>query len=434
MNRRFFSLLLLSSCLGFAAQGQAAGFFLQEQSIKGQGAAFAGQAANPQDASTVFFNPAGMMRLERPMLTAGAALVMPQAKFSNRGSVARLDAAPPFAGFAGAGAPDPYDGIAVPSLFAAAPVNDRLWIGLGMTSPFGLGNDYGRAWFGRYNATKNVLRTVDVSPVVAWEATEKLSIGGGLNIQYASAVLENALPAPGVFTPATDGFTRLAGSGMALGFNGGLLYDFDARTSLGLHYRSAVTNDLDGDVAITGLAGPLAAFNGTRQARAELKLPDIASLGVTHDLTPDMTLLGGVNWYGWSNFDEIRVRFDNADPDDVTPQEYEDSWGVAIGANWRTTDALTLRAGFQYDQTPSVDAHRSTRIPDSDRYWISAGASWAWNDRLSLDLAATHIFMDDADIRVTDTFYAGAAASTVRTAASSENQIDIISLQANWAF
>lgn len=434
MKSSFFTLLFLSSCLTFATQSHAAGFFIQEQSVKGQGAAFAGQAANPEDASTVFFNPAGMTRLKKPMLTAGAAIVMPQAKFSNRGSVAKLDAAPPFAAFSGAGAPDPYDGIAVPSFFAAMPVTGNVWAGLGVASPFGLGNDYGQAWFGRYNSTKNVLQTVDISPSLAWQVDDRLSIGGGLDIQHARAVLENALPAPGVFTPATDGFTRLSGSGLAFGFNAGMLYDFDDRTSFGLHYRSGISNELDGDVAVTGLAGPLAAFNGTRQAKARLKLPDVAALGISHDITPDVTLLGGVNWYGWSNFNEIRVRFDNGDPDDATTQNYKNTWGAALGLSWRASDALTLRTGFQYDQTPSVDAFRSTRIPDSTRYWLSAGGSWAWNDRLSLDFAATHIFMEDADIRLTDTFYAGGAASSVRTVANTQNQIDILSLQANWAF
>lgn len=424
-----FLLALLS-----APSAQAGGFYIQEQSVKGQGAAFAGQGANPQDASTVFFNPAGMTRLKKPILTLNTAVIVPRADLSNRGSVARLDAAPPFAAFDGANAPNPYDAMAVPSFFAAVPVTDSVWAGLGVSSPFGLGNDYGQSWFGRYNSTKNNLRTIDVSPAIAWQADDRLSIGGGVNIQYAQAVLENALPAPGVFTPATDGFTRLAGSGLAFGFNGGLLYDFDEATRFGLHYRSGISNELDGDVVIAGLAGGLAAFNGTRAAKARLKLPDTGSLSVAHDIMPGITLLGSANWYGWSNFNEIRVRFDNGDPDDVATQSYKNTWALALGLEWRATDAFTLRSGAQYDQTPSVDAWRSARIPDSDRYWLSAGASWVLGEQLSMDLAATHIFMENAPIRLTDSFYAGAAASTVRTAASSQNQIDILSLQLNWSF
>ena len=67
-------------------------------------------------------------------------------------------------------------------------------VGLGVIHPFGLGIEYDRAWFGRYDSVKSDLLTVNFGPAVSVQVTDWLSLGGGIDIQYADTTLEVALP------------------------------------------------------------------------------------------------------------------------------------------------------------------------------------------------------------------------------------------------
>lgn len=171
-----------------------------------------------------------------------------------------------------------------------------------------------------------------------------------------------------------------------------------ASVPLGVHYRSAISHNPKGTASLTGLTGPLAVANFNTDGSAALDLPAIASAGFASDATDRLTLLGQVNWYEWSRFHEIRVKFSNGLPDSVKQQNYEDSYGVSLGAQYRLNEAWTLRGGAQWDETPTVNGFRTTRTPDGDRLWLSTGASWAISDAVSLDMAYAHIFVDDAPI------------------------------------
>ena len=113
------------------------------------------------------------------------------------------------------------------------------------------------------------------------------------------------------------------------------------------------------------------------------------------------------NWYGWSSFKEIRVKRSGL-PDQVVTQNYDDTFSVAVGAQYKLNEAWTVRSGFQYDETPTVNGFRSSRTPDGDRYWLSAGLSYDVSDNFTVDVAYTHVFIDDADI---DTRQPGVAAA-----------------------
>ncbi|MDI1228991.1 MAG: outer membrane protein transport protein [bacterium] len=440
MKHRIAAFAILATT-AIAGRAEAAGFYLQEQSVSQQGSAFAGAVANPEDASTVFFNPAGMTQLSGPMISGGAAVLVPTTEIANTGSTAgpTAGAAAPYAGSPGG---NPFDPTPVPSFYGVLPLEGgKVWLGLGVSSPFGLANDYGDTWFGRYDSTKSELLSINVSPVIAYKFNDKLSIGGGPNIQYVNARLENALPCPtlicggAAFTPGTDGLSTLKGDSYGFGLNVGALYEINERTQVGVHYRSKMDQTVDGEVDISGLLGPLAGQNGVRFAEAELKQPDTASIGFAHKYDDRLTILGSANWFGWSNFDEIRVEFDAGGPDSVTPEEFDDSFSLALGAKWKQDEKWTFRGGVQYDQTPTTLPDRSTRTPDGDRYWLSLGATYAVNEKLSLDFAASHLFITDGDITLTKRFYAGSPVdTTVNVNGRAESSVEIFSLQANWKF
>jgi long-chain fatty acid transport protein len=258
---------------------------------------------------------------------------------------------------------------------------------------------------------------------VAYKVNSWISIGGGVDIQYADAKLTNA-----VYTgTASDILSDVEGNDWTFGYNVGVLFEPIPTTRIGIHYRSRMEHTLDGSVKLSRGG---TTFNNT-PGTADLNLPDIIAVGFAHEVTPKLTLMAEYNWYGWSNFEEIRVKRPGL-PDQVVGQNYEDTFSAAIGAQYRIDDSWTVRGGFQYDETPTVDNFRSTRTPDGDRYWLTTGASYALTENFTIDVAYAHIFIEDADI---NTQQAGAApVLSTNTRATSEGSVDIISAALRYKF
>jgi len=418
------------AALGVVAAAEpvhAAGFYIKEQSVTGLGRAFAGESAMAEDASTIFFNPAGMTRLQGAEISAGTHLLLPRADLENRGSTAtaRLPGGPavtrPVTGSDGG---NPYDPTPVPNAYLAYPVMGRdLWVGLGVSAPFGLANKYDAGWFGRYDSIETDLITIDIAPSVAYRVNDWISIGGGIDIQYADAKLTNAIFTGG----ATDVISKVEGNDWTVGYNVGILFEPIPSTRVGVHYRSQIEHTLEGDVNLTLSGNRVGSAPGT----ADLNLPNILAVGFAHDVTPQLTLMAEYNWYGWSNFEEIRVKRPGV-PDQVVGQHYEDTYSIAVGAQYKINESWTVRSGFQYDQTPTVDNFRSTRTPDGDRYWLSAGASYDISDNFAVDVAYAHIFIDEVDINTTQPGV-NAILST-NTRATSEGSVDILSASLRYKF
>ena len=420
--------VVVTSALALLAGAQpadAAGFYIKEQSVTGLGRAFAGESAMSEDASTIFFNPAGMTRLQGPE----ASRRRPSAGTPRRSGEPGIDlhrqtpagaATQPIGGGDGG---NPYDPTPVPNAYFAYPLMDRdLWVGLGVSAPFGLANKYDADWFGRYDSIETDLLTLNIAPSVAYKVLDWVSIGGGIDIQYADAKLTNAIYAG----TATDIISKLEGDDWSVGYNVGVLFEPLPTTRIGIHYRSRIDHTLDGDVKLTRAGASISNSPGT----ADLDLPDIIAVGFAHDVTPDLTLMAEYNWYGWSSFKEIRVKR-AGQPIRSSPRTTRTPSRSRSAPSTKLNDAWTVRSGFQYDETPTVNGFRSTRTPDGDRYWLSAGLSYDVSDNFTVDVAYTHVFIDDADI---DTRQPGAGAVSTNTRAVSEGSVDIVAAALRYKF
>jgi long-chain fatty acid transport protein len=313
----------------------------------------------------------------------------------------------------------------VPNAYFAYPLMDRdLWVGLGVSAPFGLANKYDADWFGRYDSIETDLLTINIAPSVAYKVLDWVSIGGGIDIQYADAKLVNAVFAG---PTAPDIISNVEGDNWAVGYNVGVLFEPLPTTRVGVHYRSRIDHTLEGDVKLTQAGALRSNLPGT----ADLDLPDIIAVGFAHDVTPALTVMAEYNWYGWSSFKEIRVKRSGL-ADQVVTQNYEDTFSVAVGAQYKLNDEWTVRSGFQYDETPTVEGFRSTRTPDGDRYWLSAGLSYDISDNFTVDVAYTHVFISDADV---NTRQSGAApVLSTNTRASLESSVDIFAAALRYKF
>ncbi|MFW5454741.1 OmpP1/FadL family transporter [Thioalkalivibrio sulfidiphilus] len=416
----------------------AAGFYIQEQSVSGLGRAFAGEAAIASDASTIYFNPAGMTRLKAPEFQAAVHLLVPKSTVSNSDSRAITPGTGgnplPYEGGSGG---NPYEPSPVPNLFYARPLNEQTWFGLGITAPFGLANEYDRNFFARYDSTETSLKVIDIAPSIAYQLNDRVSIGGGINIQYADATLKNALPDPtrvGGPSVDTDGEFALSGDSWDYGFNIGLLVDLSDDTRIGVHYRQGITHTLEG-TATTRLPVGLGGTSVSQGGEADLKLPDMVSVGVSHRFTDRWTGLAQYTWFNWSNFDEIAVKLASGDHPDPVRQNYKNSWALALGAEYQLDDRWTLRGGIQYDTTPTQDGFRTTRTPDGDRTWFSAGASYERDSRLGFDLAYTYIDVAKESLNLDREFYDGLPfASSVELRGTTEGHVHILAAALRYRF
>jgi long-chain fatty acid transport protein len=398
-----------------ATNANAAGFYLQEQSVSGLGAAFAGQAAMPRDASIMYFNPAGMALLDRAQLNVGVHVIAPNVDMRDTGTTLN----PGFV-FAPGGSVGNNDGgsstdaTPIPNFYMAAPVSDdgRLWAGFGVSVPFGFGSEYDKDFFARFDSTKSVLKTIDFQPTIAYKANDKLSFGGGIIVQYADASLSSRTPIPtGTVPPIAviQRDQRLTGSDISLGYNLGFTYDFTPETRLGVSYRSEINHTLEGNISLNGFFDV--------GGRADLDLPGIASFAVAHKFTDRLTGLAQANWFGWSSFSEIQAVRDDGVATPSVVQNYQNTWAFSVGADYELNEDWTLRAGYQFDETPTTDEFRTTRTPDGDRHWYAAGLTYNVNDKWSLDLSGTYIDVEEEAINL----QRGAGANVVNVRAETDN-------------
>ncbi|MFW2455596.1 OmpP1/FadL family transporter, partial [Methyloversatilis discipulorum] len=215
----------------------AAAFQLLEGNASGLGNAYAGSAAVAEDASTVFFNPAGMTLLPGRNVAFSVDLVRPQAEFSDRGSTGP-GGAPGVGGNGG----DAGDWAAVPAGYMTWQLTDRLFAGLGVGAPFGLKTEYPNSWVGRFHAVKSELKTVNINPSIAFKVSDVFSVGFGVNFQRIDADLTKVATAGG----GSALLGRIEGDDTAWGWNIGAMYQLSPTTRLGLAYRSKIDYELKG--------------------------------------------------------------------------------------------------------------------------------------------------------------------------------------------
>lgn len=389
MSHRFNRLaasLVLAGCANLA---HAAGFALIEQNASGLGNAYAGQAAAATDASTIFFNPAGMTLLPDRQIVMAGHLIKPKMEFAGEGE------------FTASGTPVPGNqggdagGWAlVPNAYYAFRLTPDVHLGVGLNSPFGLKTEYDPGWIGRYQAIKSEVKTININPSIAYKVSDTLSVGAGLNIQWIEAVLTNRQPLPPPL-PSVVPLLTIKGDDYGWGYNLGALWQATPATRIGLAYRSEVDYTLDGTSSTS--VPSVAPLNGP--VTAEVTMPDSASLSLFHKLSSRWDLLADVTWTGWSDFDDLPIR---GTVNKTTPENWENILRYSLGATWHMSEKLSLRGGVAYDEAPVSDIDRTPRIPDGARTWIAVGGQYRLSTQSVLDFGYAHLFVNDPGLQSTD--------------------------------
>lgn len=393
------------SCLaglgGWVGDARAAGFYLQDQSIKGGGRAYSGEAAD-MGAESLWWNPASIAGIERSESYSGVSGIFVNSKVTDHGStIGHLGSRTTAVG-GNDRVDNPVSNAVLPSGAFAYRINGQWAVGMSITSPFSFVTKYpGNSWT-RYTALTSRLTTIDLQPTLAWRPTSWLGIGVGPNIEYTVAALSNALP--NLFAGQPDGQQTLHGNGWNVGYNVGIQLHLTDRLVFGAAYRSRVKHELSGKLDVSGLTGLLAGQNLRADAGANFTTPWAATFGLRWQATDRLTLNAQTVRQGWSTFDAIYV---TSPLKTQTNEAYRDTLNGAFGIDYQVTPGWVMRTGVQYDPTPTPGPTRDARVPDANRWLFSVGTSVLVSKRLSVDASVTYIDFQNTAINRNATAYGG---------------------------
>ncbi|MDD2885814.1 MAG: outer membrane protein transport protein [Dechloromonas sp.] len=417
--------------VAFSGSAAAAGFQLQNQNAAGTSVAYAGAAAVAEDASTIFFNPAGMTYLPQGHSVSLAGTVIDRSvKFSNTGTTPMPVINPltnlPTGAFhpIGDNGGDGGGVSLVPAGYYSYSISPAWRVGLGVSVTYGSETEYDPNFAGRFSGRYTSIHQINLNPSVAYRVNDQVSIGGGLN--FAKSDIEFRQSTPFVGAP----LGVLKGDDTAWGYNLGAMFQLSPQTRLGLAYRSKMKFDLEGSQQV---GAPL---NINRTITAQLETPDNLSLALSHKVNEQLELLADATWTGWSSVNALVPLVASSGAPASAPLRYNfhDSWRFGLGAKYQLNDRWNLRAGVAYDQTPVPDdASRTMTVPDSDRTWLAFGARWAMTKNTSLDFGYAHIFFKDSSTaRAVMNTAETATLQTVR--GDFTTRADLFSLQVNHNF
>ena len=434
---RIIQLSVALALAGGTAGVWAAGFALMEQNASGLGNAYAGQAAAAEDASTIFFNPAGMTRLQGGQAAGVLNMIRPSAKLTVDTTRSGLPTAagPGAVGTAGgdAGATWNY----VPQGYVSYQVNSSWWVGVGVSTPFGLKTSYDNTFVGRFQAREAELRSYDINPSVAYKVNDWLSIGGGLSYQHLQAKLKSAANIAGFF----EGTSNLDVSDNQWGYNLGVMLNVSPSTRLGLAYRSVMSYELKGTNQVAS-----AVANGTSSVQLNVRAPDTYSAALAHTYNDRWEVLSDFTWTNWSTIKDVPIVTTAPTPGlgpggtvlaagtvlRVLNFQFKDSYRIGVGTNYRWNDAFTLKLGIAYDNSPVTDTTRLVALPDNNRAWLSVGGKYQLTKAGKVDFGYAHLFVKNGNIAQAGGT-AGAAA-TGNVFGTYKNKVDIVSVQYTHSF
>jgi long-chain fatty acid transport protein len=411
------ALLVAVALCWWSSAALAAGFALMQQgtAAMGQGNAFVAEAS---DASAVFYNPAGLSQLKRIQVYQGTFLNYPDREFSGGGQDSQTNHR-----F--------YDSM---TAYIAIPVHNRVVLGFGFFSPFGMGTAWPPTWAGRYLTTFSSMKTYTLNPVASFKVLDNLSLAAGVDIMWSKVLLKRKTPVviPGKKFP--DGEIQLTGEGSGMGYNFGMLYEPLTGVKLGAAYRSQIKVNHTGAFT-TNLAPPLVA-GPSSTGESTIVFPPSLTMGISYSRFKPFAFEFDTTWTGWSSYSKQKVNLDqqikiNGVPTTTitTPKGWHDAWAFRFGASYEVKEWMKLRAGYAYDLTPVPNSSFDPQVPDANRHIFTVGQDLKIK-RFTLGIAYNYILSESRTKN--NTVVVNGVAAPLQ--ANGRYNSDVHSLGLSWSF
>jgi len=371
-------LLASSASLFFNSVAEAAAFQLYELGTPIVATAGVGQAAVASDASTVYFNPAGMAVLSTSQMMLGSEMLLPYANFSPNSSNT-------ISGNNGGNA-----GMLSPMISGYYMYNfsPDLKLGFGLTSPYGGALNYNTNWVGRYSVQQMTLLTINFNPALSYKLLDWLALGAGVSVEYASLYQTLALR----LNSTSDGQASLNVDNTAEGFNLGMLLIPTQSTKIGIAYRSQIVHHLSGNLGFLNISN-------TPTATTKLVMPANIIASISQGITDQFTLLGEFGWSNWSSMRDSIVTVNGYSG--VTPENWNNTYRVGIGGQYKISQPVLLQAGASYDSSPTTSTQRTPNLPMDKQLRIGVGLEYSLNRVAVLGLSYEYFNLGSAPINNT---------------------------------
>lgn len=331
------------------------------------GPAMSGITARANDASTVFWNPAGITRMDKPELMMQASLAAMDSKFNVKES-----------NRSGGDADSDFKILPVPGVYYAHPLNERWSAGVSLTAPAGFGNDYGNTWSGRYLTEYSELAFVALTGTVGYKLTDQWSVGGGPIVLYADSTNQARINK----LIGSDAKVKLEEDGFGFGWQLGLMYDISDTARIGAVYRAAIDMDLSGEPDFKYL-GPvledILQMQGLlgRDVDVDFEVPQQVQVGYFQQFKNDWSFTLDAIWFDTSEFgiESVSIGADRLS----LPAEFKDAWAFTVGLRHEYRPDLAFSVGAAYLTSPASQSKRSLALPLDRVFGIGAGVEWQWN-------------------------------------------------------
>lgn len=389
----------LAVASAFASTAYAAGFQLTEQSALALGRAYAGVGVDGTDVSGMYYNPATMTLHPGTQVQLGAV-----------GVGLNLE-------YVGHDAEYKENGRAkeevLPHGYISHQINDTTWVGLALTIPYGLATEYDSNWEHQELGTDAKITVINFNPNVAWKATDTLSFGAGIALQYVDAKFGVGVGQLG------DGsiHNEYTADGFTWGFNLGMMWAPVENVRFGVSYRSETKHKTNGTLKTRG-TGTLAQLNGDYDASVTVSGPAWAMFNAAWDVNDYLSLYATFRWADWSSFKSLKTdapelstkvaelaqNIGTKDPQmgmivgsvfsDLSNIEnnWVDTYLYSVGYDLRVNSFWTLRGGVAYETSAIGDPKtRTALIPDADRWWFAIGSSFHWTKDFQTDIGFAHL-------------------------------------------
>ncbi|WP_035025607.1 outer membrane protein transport protein [Enterovibrio calviensis] len=419
VTKRVATVLTTSTCLIASTlsigSANAAGYQIAFDSVSGLGRAYAGEAAIGDTAAAMGRNPALMSLFEQAEISG--ALLYFDADINVDGSSDSLSSN------------DTVPSQFVPSTYYVQPLSDKLAVGLGFYSNYGLGTDLKDDFAAGDIGGDTSLLTVNFNPAVSYRINPMLSLGGGISVIYATAEMNRHYGAAGsnFGQNGSDKLVSWEADDWAFGWNIGGLVELDENNRFGLAYRAGVDLELSGDFTdhSVGVAIP---GGGVSDSRSDVPLPATIELSGFHQLNNKLAVHYSALWTQWSDYTEFKASGAgcsiNGGTCFIKPEKYDDSWRWSLGATYQLNEAISLRAGIALDEKAG---ETTLSIPDQDALWLATGLNYQHSAEWSFDVGLAYMDRSKETFKETSLFVGEQEYQT-------EGYLLILGAQANYRF
>jgi len=376
--RRYTTILIVFIALLLNIQtSYAGGLALYEIGARNVGLAGSGWAARGFDASTLFMNPAAMSLFKHSQLMLGAQVLYGQFGFNSNPAttVEGNDGGNPVGTFPGGG------------LFYIHKTSEKVTLGIGVFSYFGLSQKYDEGWVGRYYIQEGTLIGLTIMPSISYRVSEVVSLGFGLNIMYGIFDQKVAINNLG---QQPDGMLAIDDETWGVGANVGVLFEFTPQTRVGIDYLSQVSLDFQGKSQFTGLGPVLEGILDlagllNSPLDVDIKVPHMVMASVYHEIDDNFAIMGNVGWQNWKSFGMIDITISANEPTSLTTDlKFNDTWNIAGGVEIGVAEKWKLITGFAFDSSPVEDEDRTLAFAFGQSIRYGIGTRWDVSDQINL--------------------------------------------------